>query len=66
LLEVEQVRAEAGMALLKIAGAIKETESERVRAAMKRLLGVCKDEDLIRRAKEILRETEELKDKTGQ
>jgi hypothetical protein len=56
LLQVEEVRAEAAMATIKIAGIIMDTHSERVKTAMNKLLAVSNDEDLRRQAEEIVRQ----------
>jgi HEAT repeat protein len=54
LLQVDVVRAEAAMAAIKIAGKIMDTNGEKAKAAMKKLLAVCKDEDLRKQAGEII------------
>jgi hypothetical protein len=66
LLQVEVVRAEAGTAAIKIAGAIMETNSERAKKAMNKLLAVSGEEDLRKRAEEIVRQIKELETKTRQ
>jgi len=53
-LQVETVRAEAAMAMIKIAGAIMETNRDRAMMAMNKLLAVSKDEDLHKQAEEII------------
>jgi len=53
-LQVETVRAEAAMAMIKIAGAIMETHPDRAKTAMNKLLAVWKEEDLRKQAKEII------------
>ena len=53
-LQVETVRAEAAMAMIKIAGAIMETHRDRSKMAMNKLLAVSKDEDLRKQAEEII------------
>jgi len=53
-LQVETVRAEAAMAMIKIAGAIMETHRDRAKMAMNKLLAVSKDEDLHKQAEEII------------
>ena len=53
-LQVETVRAEAAMAMIKIAGSIMETHSDRSKMAMNKLLAVSKDEDLRKQAEEII------------
>jgi hypothetical protein len=53
-LQVETVRAEAAMAMIKIAGAIIETHPDRAKMAMNKLLAVSKDEDLRKQAEEII------------
>ena len=63
-LQVETVRAEAAMAMIKIAGAIIETHPDRAKTAMNKLLAVSKDEDLRRQAEEIVRKSKELETKT--
>ena len=61
-LQAEAVRAEAAMAAIKIAGAIMETHRDQARTAMSRLLAVSHDEDLRKRAREIVRQIKELED----
>ena len=56
-LQVEEVRGEAAMAAIKIAGTIMETHGERVKAAMNKLLTISNNEDLRRQAEEIIRQT---------
>jgi len=63
-LQVETVRAEAAMAMIKIAGAIMETHPDRAMMAMNKLLVVSKDEELRRQAEEIVRKSKELETKT--
>jgi HEAT repeat protein len=53
-LRVETVRAEAAMAMIKIAGAIIETHPDRAKMTMNKLLAVSKEEDLRKQAKEII------------
>jgi len=53
-LQVETVKAEAAMAMIKIAGAIVETHRDRAKMAMNKLLAVSKDEDLHKQAEEII------------
>ncbi len=66
LLQAEEVRAEAAMAAIKIAGTIIDTHSERARTAMNKLLAVSKDENLRKQAEEIIRHIKELENKTHQ
>ncbi len=63
-LQVETVKAEAAMAMIKIAGAIMETHPDRAMMAMNKLLVVSKDEDLRRQAEEIVRKSKEHEAKT--
>jgi HEAT repeat protein len=63
-LQVETVRTEAAMAMIKIAGAIIETHPDRAKTAMNKLLAVSKDEDLRRQAEEIVGKSKELETKT--
>jgi len=63
-LQVETVRAEAAMAMIKIAGAIMETHPDRAKMAMNKLLTVSKDEDLRKQAQEIIRQIKEPETKT--
>jgi hypothetical protein len=65
-LQAEAVRAEAAMAAIKIAGAIMETHRDQAMTAMNRLLAVSHDEDLRKRAREIVRQIKELETKTHQ
>ena len=53
-LQVETVRAEAAMAMIKIAGAIMETHRDRAMMAMNKLLTVLEDEGLRKQAEEII------------
>jgi hypothetical protein len=55
-LQVEEVRGEAAMAAIKIAGTILETHGERAKTAMNKLLAISNDEDLRRQAEEIIRQ----------
>jgi len=66
LLQVEEVRAEAATAAIKIAGTIMDTHGERAKTAMNKLLSVSNDEDLRRQAEEIVRHVKELETKTHQ
>jgi hypothetical protein len=54
LLQVETVRAEAAMAVIKIARAIMETHRDRAMMAMNKLLAVLEDEGLRKQAEEII------------
>jgi HEAT repeat protein len=63
-LQVETVKAEAAMAMIKIAGAIMETHPDRAKTAMNKLLAVSKKEDLRRQAEEIVRKSREHEAKT--
>ncbi len=63
-LQVEEVRAEATMAVIKIAGTIMDTHGERAKTAMNKLLAVSNDENLRKQAEEILRHIKELETKT--
>ncbi len=63
-LQVETVKAEAAMAMIKIAGAIMETHPDRAKTAMNKLLAVSKEEDLRRQAEEIVRKSREHEAKT--
>ena len=54
LLQVETVRTEAGMAAIKIAGAIMDTHGDRAKRTMNKLLAVSNDEDLRKQAEEII------------
>jgi HEAT repeat protein len=65
-LQVEEVRGEAAMAVIKIAGTIMDTNGERAKTAMNKLLAVSNDEDLRKRADEIVRHIKELETKTLQ
>jgi HEAT repeat protein len=65
-LQVEEVRGEAAMATIKIAGTIMDTHGERAKTAMNKLLAVFSDEDLRKQAEEIIRHTKELETKTHQ
>ncbi len=66
LLQVEAVRAEAATAAIKIAGTITDTQGERAKTAMNKVLAVCKDEDLRRQAEDIIRQIKELETKARQ
>ena len=63
-LQAEAVRAEAAMASIKIAGAIMQTHRDQAGTAMNRLLAVSRDEDLRKRAREIVRQIKEFETKT--
>jgi HEAT repeat protein len=65
-LQVEEVRAEATMAVIKIAGTIMDTHGERAKMAMNKLLAVSNDENLRKQAEEILRHIKELETKAHQ
>jgi HEAT repeat protein len=54
-LQVEPVKTEAGIAAIKIAGAIMQTHRKQAKAAMNKLLAVSKDEGLRKQAEEIIR-----------
>jgi len=64
LLQVEEVRAEAATAAIKIAETIMDTHGERAKTAMNKLLAVSADEDLRKQAEEILGHIKELETKT--
>ncbi len=53
-LQVETVKAEAAMAMIKIASAIVETHRDRAKMAMNKLLTVLEDEGLRKQAEEII------------
>ncbi|MBA7641671.1 hypothetical protein ES703_49356 [subsurface metagenome] len=63
-LQAEAVRGEAAMASIKIAGAIMQTHRDQAWTAMNKLLAVSRDEDLRKRAREIVRQIKELETKT--
>jgi HEAT repeat protein len=63
-LQVETVRAEAAMAMIKIAGAIVETHRDRAKMAMNKLLAVSKDQNLRKQAEDIVRKSKNLETKT--
>jgi hypothetical protein len=63
-LQVEEVRAEAATATIKIVGTIMETHGERAKTAMNKLLAVISDENLRKQAEDIVRRIEELETKT--
>ncbi len=63
-LQVETVKAEAAMAMIKIAGAIMETHRDRAQTAMNKLLLVSKDEDLRKQAEDIILKSKDLETKT--
>jgi uncharacterized protein YfeS len=63
-LQVETVRAEAAMAMIKIAGAIMETHRDRAKMAMNKLLAVSKDQNLRKQAEDIVRKSKNLETKT--
>jgi len=53
-LQVETVKAEAAVAMIKIAGAIVETHHDQVKITMNKLLNVLEDEGLRKQAEEII------------
>lgn len=55
-LQVEEVQAEAGMSVIKIAWAIRETHGERAKSTLQKLLAVCDDEKLRKQAEDIIRQ----------
>ncbi|NQT00398.1 MAG: HEAT repeat domain-containing protein [Planctomycetes bacterium] len=55
-LQVEEVKGEAAMAAIKIAGTIMDTHGESAKTAMNKLLAVSNDEDLRRQAEEIIQQ----------
>jgi len=55
-MHVEAVSTEAGMAAIKIAGMIMETYGEKAKTSMMKLLTVSDDENLRKRAEEIIRQ----------
>ena len=55
-LKVEAVQTEAGMAVIKIAGAIIETHGDRAKMAMNKLLAVSKNENFRKQAEEIIQQ----------
>jgi hypothetical protein len=57
-LQTEAVRAEAAMAMIKIASAIVQTHPDEAKLAMSTLLAVSQNQELRRRAEEILRQIE--------
>ncbi len=63
-LQVETVRAEAAMAMIKIAGAILETHPHQANTTMNKLLAVSKDGDLRKQAQEIIRKIKAFETKT--
>ena len=63
-LQVETVKAEAAVAMIKIAGAIMETHPDRAMMAMNELLSVSEDEGLRKQAEEIIQQIKELEAKT--
>ena len=63
-LKVETVKAEAAVAMIKIAGAIMETHPDRAMMAMNELLSVSEDEGLRKQAEEIIQQIKELEAKT--
>jgi HEAT repeat protein len=65
-LQVETVRSEAAVAMIKIAGAIVETHRDRTQMAMNKLLSVSEDEGLRKQAEEIIQQIKESKAKTHQ
>jgi len=60
-LQTEEIRAEAAIAAIKIAGSIVQTDSGKAEIAMNKLLAVLQDENLRRQAEEVLRQIKESK-----
>ena len=60
-LQTEEIRAEAAIAAIKIAGAIAQTDSGKAEISMNKLLAVLQDENLQRQAEEVLRQIKESK-----
>jgi HEAT repeat protein len=65
-LQVEEVRGEAAMAVIKIAGTITDTNGERAKTALNKLLAISNNEDLRKQAEEIIQHIKELETKTLQ
>jgi len=60
-LETEEIRAEATIAAIKIAGVIVRTDPGKAEAAMNKLLAGLQDENLRRQAEDVLRQIEKSK-----
>ncbi len=58
-LQIEEIRAEAAIAAIKIAGAIAQTNPGKAQIAMNKLLAGLQDENLRRQAEEVLRQIQE-------
>jgi HEAT repeat protein len=59
LLKIEEIRDEAAIAAIKIAGAITQTDPDKAKTAMNHLLASLQDENLRRQAKDVLRQIQE-------
>lgn len=60
-IQTEEIRAEAAIAAIKIAGAIAQTSPDKAQTAMNKLLANMQDENLRRQAEEVLRKIREYK-----
>jgi len=58
-LQTEEIRAEAAIAVIKIAGAIAQKDPDRARTAMNKLLAGLQDENLRRQTEDVLRQIQE-------